>query len=178
MRADGLRVHAWVLMNNRYDLMVETPEGNLVAGMRWLQSIYTRRHKLPASAVGPTFRRPLQGDLERRRLGLLLSFAHGLHPPQSGAGEFGASEAWRKCARLYREQRGEGLCRAASSSTGLASGKRRVGHGAMCGHVGRSRRFVEYMDGRARDEGIRAGVTEPEKIGATVNSWPPNRLLA
>ena len=33
----GWRVHAWVLMSNHYHLMVETPEGNLVAGMRWLQ---------------------------------------------------------------------------------------------------------------------------------------------
>jgi hypothetical protein len=51
---------------------------------------------LPASALGPAFRRSLQGDLERGRLGLLLLLAHGLHPSQSGAGGFGASEAWRK----------------------------------------------------------------------------------
>ena len=40
----GWRVHAWELMSNHYHLMVETPEGNLVAGMRWLQNTYTRRH--------------------------------------------------------------------------------------------------------------------------------------
>ena len=40
----GWRVHAWVLMSNHYHLMVETPEANLVAGMRWLQNTYTRRH--------------------------------------------------------------------------------------------------------------------------------------
>ena len=42
----GWRVHAWVLMSNHYHLMVETPEANLVAGMRWLQNAYTRRHKI------------------------------------------------------------------------------------------------------------------------------------
>jgi REP element-mobilizing transposase RayT len=42
----GWRVHAWVLMSNHYHLMVETPEANLVAGMRWLQNTYTRRHKI------------------------------------------------------------------------------------------------------------------------------------
>ena len=31
-------------MSNHYHLMVETPEANLVAGMRWLQNTYTRRH--------------------------------------------------------------------------------------------------------------------------------------
>jgi putative transposase len=61
----GWRVHAWVLMSNHYHLMVETPEANLVAGMRWLQNTYTRRHKLPASAVGAAFRRSLQGNFER-----------------------------------------------------------------------------------------------------------------
>jgi putative transposase len=42
----GWRVHAWVLMSNHYHLMVETPEANLVAGMRSLQNTYTRRHKI------------------------------------------------------------------------------------------------------------------------------------
>jgi putative transposase len=39
----GWRVHAWVLMSNHYHLMLETPEANLVAGMKWLQNTYTRR---------------------------------------------------------------------------------------------------------------------------------------
>ena len=46
----GWRVHAWVLMGNHYHLLLETPEANLVAGMRWLQMTYTvrfnRRHRL------------------------------------------------------------------------------------------------------------------------------------
>ena len=33
----GWRVHAFVLMSNHYHLLVETPEANLVAGMRWFQ---------------------------------------------------------------------------------------------------------------------------------------------
>jgi REP element-mobilizing transposase RayT len=28
-------------MSNHYHLMVETPEANVVAGMRWLQKTYT-----------------------------------------------------------------------------------------------------------------------------------------
>jgi REP element-mobilizing transposase RayT len=39
----GWRVHAYVLMGNHYHLLVETPEGNLVAGMKWLQGAYTQR---------------------------------------------------------------------------------------------------------------------------------------
>jgi REP element-mobilizing transposase RayT len=39
----GWRVHAYVLMRNHYHCLLETPTGNLVAGMRRLQSTYTRR---------------------------------------------------------------------------------------------------------------------------------------
>jgi len=46
----GWLVHAFVLMGNHYHLLLETPEANLVAGMKWLQGTYTQRfnsrHKL------------------------------------------------------------------------------------------------------------------------------------
>ena len=44
------RVHAFVLMGNHYHFMLETPQANLVAGMRWFQTTWTmrfnRRHGL------------------------------------------------------------------------------------------------------------------------------------
>ncbi len=46
----GWQVHAFCLMGNHFHLVVETPQGNLVAGMKWLLGTYTsrfnRRHKL------------------------------------------------------------------------------------------------------------------------------------
>ena len=39
----GWIVHAYVLMGNHYHLLIETPEPNLVAGMKWLQGVYTQR---------------------------------------------------------------------------------------------------------------------------------------
>jgi putative transposase len=48
-RADW-QLHAYCLMGNHFHLVVETPKGNLVAGMMWLLGTYTarfnRRHKL------------------------------------------------------------------------------------------------------------------------------------
>jgi REP element-mobilizing transposase RayT len=41
--AMGWRVHAWVLMGNHYHLCLETPEPNLVDGMKWLQSTFSNR---------------------------------------------------------------------------------------------------------------------------------------
>ena len=46
----GWQVHAYVLMPNHFHLVVETPQPNLVAGMKWFLGTYTsrfnRRHKL------------------------------------------------------------------------------------------------------------------------------------
>jgi REP element-mobilizing transposase RayT len=39
----GWKVHAFVLMGNHYHLLLEIAEANLVAGMQWLQSTYTKR---------------------------------------------------------------------------------------------------------------------------------------
>ena len=44
------QVHAFCLMSNHFHLVIETPQGNLVAGMKWFLGTYTarfnRRHKL------------------------------------------------------------------------------------------------------------------------------------
>ncbi len=42
----GARVHSYVLMSNHYHLLLETPEPNLVAGMKWFQGTYTQRFNL------------------------------------------------------------------------------------------------------------------------------------
>ena len=39
----GWLIHAHVLMSNHYHLLLETPEANLVAGMKWFQGTYTQR---------------------------------------------------------------------------------------------------------------------------------------
>ena len=45
----GWQVHAYCLMPNHFHLVMETPEANLVAGMKWFLGTYTarfnRRHK-------------------------------------------------------------------------------------------------------------------------------------
>ena len=51
----GWRVHAYVLMGNHYHLLLETPEPNLVVGMKWLQSTYTQRYNSRHGVLGHLF---------------------------------------------------------------------------------------------------------------------------
>ena len=51
----GWRVHSYVLMGNHYHLLLETPEPNLCAGMKWMQGTYTIRHNARHKLRGHLF---------------------------------------------------------------------------------------------------------------------------
>jgi putative transposase len=51
----GWLIHAYVLMGNHYHLLVETPEGNLVEGMKWVQGAYTQRYNSRHKLFGHLF---------------------------------------------------------------------------------------------------------------------------
>jgi putative transposase len=51
----GWRVHAYVLMQNHFHLVVETPRPNLVEGMKWLLGVYTGRFNRRHGLVGHLF---------------------------------------------------------------------------------------------------------------------------
>ena len=43
VKMTGWKVYAWILMDNHYHAVIETPEPNLVEGMKWIQNTWTRR---------------------------------------------------------------------------------------------------------------------------------------
>jgi len=51
----GWVLHAYVLMSNHYHLALETPQGNLVEGMRWLQSTFANRFNRYRGETGHVF---------------------------------------------------------------------------------------------------------------------------
>ncbi len=88
----GWLIHAFVVMTNHYHLLLETPEANLVVGMKWLQGVYTQRFNL---------RHRLRGHLFQGRYKALLidgeepghflqasSYIH-LNPVRAGLGREG-----------------------------------------------------------------------------------------
>ncbi len=49
------QVHAYCLMRNHFHLVIETPQGNLVAGMKWLLGVYTKRLNIRHKFCGHVF---------------------------------------------------------------------------------------------------------------------------
>ena len=49
------QVHAYCLMRNHFHLVIETPQANLVAGMKWLLGVYTKRFNLRHKQCGHLF---------------------------------------------------------------------------------------------------------------------------
>ena len=51
----GMLVHSYVLMSNHYHLLMETPQPNLSAGMKWFQGTYTQRYNTRHRLSGHLF---------------------------------------------------------------------------------------------------------------------------
>jgi len=55
----GILIHSYVLMTNHYHLLLETPQPNVVAGMKWFQGTYTQRFNARHRLSGHLFQRPI-----------------------------------------------------------------------------------------------------------------------
>jgi len=49
------QIHAYCLMRNHFHLVIETPEPNLVVGMKWMLGVYTRRFNVRHRICGHLF---------------------------------------------------------------------------------------------------------------------------
>jgi putative transposase len=59
-------IHAWCQMSNHYHLVIETAEGNLSAGMRQLNGVYTQAHNRRHGRAGHVFQGRYKGILVDR----------------------------------------------------------------------------------------------------------------
>ena len=158
----GWQVHAWVLMSNHYHLMLQTPEPNLVEGMKWLQNSYTRRfnskHRLWGRLFGDRYKAVLIEGRQGFYYTSLMDYIH-LNPVRVGLVRIDRSQSvrdypWSSIAQGYAvpaKKRPSWL----AAMEGLAA--------AQCVDTAAGRRcFVERLDERARAEGARrAGVIAP-----------------
>jgi REP element-mobilizing transposase RayT len=126
----GWQVHAYVLMLNHFHWVVETPQPNWVAGMKWLLGTDTsrlnRRHKLFGHLFSGRYKSLIvdgsgSGYLKKRGR---------LRPLKSGASETGGSG--RALEKFCLEQLAGVLARALETS-GVVAG------GSVAGRVGYAR---------------------------------------
>ena len=83
----GWRLHAFVLMSNHYHLLIETPEANLVGGMRWFQTTWTVRFNRFHGLSGHLFQgryKAVVVDPEQREYFVTLSDYIHLNPVRAG----------------------------------------------------------------------------------------------
>jgi putative transposase len=101
--AAGWRVHAYVVMRNHYHVALETPKGNLVDGMQWLQSTYATRFNRLRKERGHVFQGRYQSILveDGAHLGAVVHYIH-LNPVRSQIvpAEAAASYPWSSLALL------------------------------------------------------------------------------
>lgn len=81
----GWVLHAFVLMSNHYHLALETPEGNLVAGMHWLQATFANRFNQLRGERGHLFQGRYKALLVEsgEALGQVCHYIH-LNPVRAG----------------------------------------------------------------------------------------------
>jgi putative transposase len=82
----GWQVHAYVLMPNHFHLVLETPQPNLVAGMKWFLGTYTnrfnRRHKLFGHLFSGRYKSLLVDGLGNGYLKTVCDYVH-LNPARA-----------------------------------------------------------------------------------------------
>lgn len=98
----GWLLHAYVIMSNHYHLAVETPEGNLVAGMQWLQATFANRFNKLRGERGHLFQGRYKALLveEGEPLAQVCHYIH-LNPVRAGLIETGRLRDYRHSSYWY-----------------------------------------------------------------------------
>lgn len=98
----GWVLHAFVLMSNHYHLALETPEGNLVAGMQWLQATFANRFNKLRGERGHLFQGRYKALIveEGEALGMVCHYIH-LNPVRAGIADVGRLGEYRFSSYWY-----------------------------------------------------------------------------
>ncbi len=82
----GWKIHAYVLMRNHYHWLLETPQANLVAGMRWFQSCLTARYNRRHRKAGHLFQGRYKAMLVEAGSGYFATVSDYIHLNPARAG--------------------------------------------------------------------------------------------
>ena len=147
----GWQVHAYCLMRNHFHLVIETPNPNLVAGMRWLLSAYTirlnHRHKRFGHVFSGRYKAQLIDPSNTGYLRDACDYVH-LNPVRAGllkARDRLASYPWSSFS--YH------LCAPADRPAWIRSDRLLGEHGIERENARGRKQFERLMEARRLEEG-------------------------
>ncbi len=181
-RADWL-LHAFAVMSNHYHLAVETPAGNLAAGMQWLQSTFANRFNRYRHEHGHVFQSRYKSLLveEGEPLGTVCDYIH-LNPVRAGIVEpvnllsYQHSSYWF----LHQKRRPDFLhvetALAASGLVDSARGKegyaKYLAWQAAEGPAGKNEAYVSLSKGWAiGSDGFKARLVKDYDLAPNTRAW-------
>jgi REP element-mobilizing transposase RayT len=104
------QMHAYCLMRNHFHLVMETPQANLVAGMKWLLGVYTKRfnirHKFRGHVFAGRYKALMVDGSGGGYFKTVCDYVHfnpvraGVIPPEEGMERFG----WSSYPALHAKQ--------------------------------------------------------------------------
>lgn len=156
-RRTGWRIHAWALMGNHYHLLLETPEPNLVGGMKWLQGTYTQRYNARHRKRGHLFQgryRAVPVEVESAQYFQTLSTYIHLNPARAKLIRMGEQKLWEYPWSSYPSY----VCKAAPEWLVTERVLGSAGFGP-----GDGRGYQTYLETRVLELGMKAGRKEMEE---------------
>jgi len=164
----GWLIHAYMLMGNHYHLLVETPEGNLVAGMKWLQSAYTQRyngrHKVFGHLFQGRYKAVIVDGREPMYFQVVSTYIH-LNPARAGLIRIGEQRLKR-----YRWSSYPWYLNRAGKKPKWLHRERVMGSLGLAEKHGRG--YEAYIEGRVLELGSKAGRKElDEQWKALRRGW-------
>ena len=144
-------------MGNYYHLLVETPEGNLVAGMKWLQGTYTQRCNRRHAVIGHLFQGRYKAVVidgsSPGYLEVVGTYIH-LNPARAGLIQVG-----REALKRYRWSSYPSYL-ASKGPPWLRRERVMAGLGLK---VEEGKRYEAYLESRVLELGLKAGRQELEE---------------
>ncbi len=181
----GWVLHAYVLMSNHYHLALETPEGNLAAGMQWLQSTFANRFNRLRGERGPLFQGRYKSLLveEGEPLGQVCHYIQ-LNPVRAGLctveqlGDYRYGSYWY-LRRPKRRPAFMAVTTPLGEAGGLADTKagwqayaRYLSWQASEGPAGKNQAYVTMSKGWALGSGeFKAALVKDHAVAAATRSW-------
>ena len=155
----GWHIHAYMLMGNHYHLLAETPEGNLVAGMKWLQGAYTQRYNGRHQVFGHLFQGRYKALIvdgrEPMYFQVVSTYVH-LNPARAGLIRIGEQKL-----KQYRWSSYPHYLKPAAKGPTWLRRDRVLGSLGLTEKDGKG--YEAYLEGRVLELGSKAGRKELEK---------------